>query len=163
SDMQEQLAELRRRVARIDRKYAAPSRPPPPRPVPVEPEFDPSEFMSGNVVETALGRHFETERCWERHRRHGSFDISCLAELPAEFDELIAYNGKPYDQPLLETRDRMTRSRPPFGRMEHVDLLHSARRLWKLRFDSCRLVELESQILGVERQGDLPGELIPYV
>ena len=47
--------------------------------------------------------------------------------------------------------------------MEHLDLLHGARRLWKLRFESCRLVDLENQVLGVERQGDLPGALIPYV
>jgi hypothetical protein len=57
----------------------------------------------------------------------------------------------------------MARSKPPFGRLEHLDLLFGARRLWKLRFDSCRLVELENQILGVEREGDLPGEMIPYV
>jgi len=25
------------------------------------------------------------------------------------------------------------------------------------------LVELENQVLGIERQGDLPGEMIPYV
>jgi len=56
----------------------------------------------------------------------------------------------------------MTRSRPPFARMEHLDLLFGARRLWKLRLESCRLMELENQILGVEREGDLPGELIPY-
>src|SRR5208282_5522705 len=49
-----------------------------------------------------------------------------------------------------------------FGRMEHLDLLFGARRLWKLRLESCRLAELENQILGVERQGDLPGEMIPY-
>jgi hypothetical protein len=47
--------------------------------------------------------------------------------------------------------------------MEHLDLLYGARRLWKLRFDSCRLVDLENQVLGVERHGDLPGALIPYV
>ena len=35
--------------------------------------------------------------------------------------------------------------------------------MWKLRLESCRLVELENQILGVEREGDLPGEMIPYV
>jgi tetratricopeptide (TPR) repeat protein len=46
--------------------------------------------------------------------------------------------------------------------MVHLDLLFGARRLWKLRLDSCRLVDLEHRILGVERQGDLPGELIPY-
>jgi tetratricopeptide (TPR) repeat protein len=85
-----------------------------------------------------------------------------LSEHLAQFDVLITYNGKTYDQPLLETRYRMARSRPPFARMAHLDLLFGARRLWKLRLESCRLVELEHRILGVERQGDLPGELIPY-
>ena len=91
---------------------------------------------------------------------------SVLAALEAhlsDFDVLVTYNGKSYDQPLLETRYRMNRRQSPLGRLPHLDLLHGARRLWKLRFDSCRLVQLEQQILGVERQGDLPGELIPYV
>jgi tetratricopeptide (TPR) repeat protein len=85
-----------------------------------------------------------------------------LADYLSRFDVLITYNGKSYDQPLLETRYRMARARPPFARMAHLDLLHGARRLWKLRLDSCRLVELENRILGLEREGDLPGEMIPY-
>jgi len=91
---------------------------------------------------------------------------SVLAALEAhlnEFDVLITYNGKSYDQPLLETRYRMTRHKPPFARLGHLDLLHGARRLWKLRMESCRLVQLEQEILGFHREGDLPGELIPYV
>jgi uncharacterized protein len=88
--------------------------------------------------------------------------LSRLAEYLEPFDVLITYNGKSYDQPLLETRFRMVRARHPFGRMEHLDLLFGARRLWKLRLESCRLVDLENRILGVEREGDLPGELIPY-
>src|ERR1700693_4669504 len=56
----------------------------------------------------------------------------------------------------------MGRARPPCTRMEPLDLLFGARRLWKLRLESCRLVDLENRILGVERQGDLPGEMIPY-
>ena len=88
--------------------------------------------------------------------------LASLGEHLARFDVLITYNGKAYDQPLLETRYRMVRARPPFARMEHLDLLFGARRLWKLRLDSCRLVDLEYQVLGVERQGDLPGEMIPY-
>ena len=52
---------------------------------------------------------------------------------------------------------------PPFARMFHFDLLYGARRLYKLAFDSCRLVELENQILGVERIGDVPGSMIPYL
>jgi uncharacterized protein len=51
----------------------------------------------------------------------------------------------------------------PFGRLAHLDLLHGARRLWKMRLESCRLMLLEQQILGFEREGDVPGELIPYI
>jgi uncharacterized protein YprB with RNaseH-like and TPR domain len=89
--------------------------------------------------------------------------LHALNEHLAEFDVLITYNGKSYDQPLLETRYRMTRHKPPFSALRHLDLLHGARRLWKLRLDSCRLMQLEQQILGVFREGDLPGEMIPYV
>jgi hypothetical protein len=91
---------------------------------------------------------------------------SQLAALEAhlnEFDVLITYNGKTFDQPLLETRYRMTRAKPPFERLRHVDLLHGARRLWKLRMENCKLIQLEQEILGVCREGDLPGHLIPYV
>jgi tetratricopeptide (TPR) repeat protein len=79
------------------------------------------------------------------------------------FRVLITYNGRAYDQPLLETRYRLNRARPPFTALDHLDLLHGARRLWKLRFESCRLVDLENAILGVERHGDMPGALIPYI
>lgn len=89
--------------------------------------------------------------------------LQALNQHLSEFDVLITYNGKSYDQPLLETRFRMTRHAPPFGRLAHLDLLYGARRLWKLRLENCRLVQLEEQILGFHREGDLPGELIPYV
>lgn len=89
--------------------------------------------------------------------------LRTLADDLADAEVLVTYNGRAYDEPLLATRYAMSRLRPPFGRMTHVDLLYSARRLWKLRFESCRLVELESQILGIERQGDVPGSLIPHL
>ena len=89
--------------------------------------------------------------------------LDALARHLQPFRVIVTYNGRAFDQPLLETRYRMHRARPPFTRMEHLDLLYGARRLWKLRFESCRLVDLESQILGVEREGDIPGALIPYV
>jgi uncharacterized protein YprB with RNaseH-like and TPR domain len=89
--------------------------------------------------------------------------LSALTEHLRLFKVLITYNGRIYDQPLLETRYRMSRARPPFTELAHLDLLFGSRRLWKLRFESCRLVQLENWILGVEREGDLPGELIPYV
>ncbi|MCX6614184.1 MAG: ribonuclease H-like domain-containing protein [Acidobacteria bacterium] len=98
-------------------------------------------------------------------REHGE-EASALHSLAAylsEFDTLVSYNGRSYDQPLLETRYTLARQKTPFSRLEHLDLLYGARRLWKLRFESCRLVELERQILGHERVGDVPGEMIPQL
>ena len=94
-DIQEQLAQLRRRIARIDRKYAdakpatapAPAFPPPFRPA----KYFVEEYLSGEEVSTPLGTHFETERFWERHRRHGHLDISALNDLP--HDLLDALSG----------------------------------------------------------------------
>lgn len=89
--------------------------------------------------------------------------LTALEDHLSSFDVLITYNGKSYDQPLLETRYRMNRSRTPFARLSHVDLLYGARRIWKLRLNNCRLMQLEQDILGFYRDGDVPGELIPYI
>jgi hypothetical protein len=88
--------------------------------------------------------------------------LAGLAEFLRWYDVLVTYNGKSYDAPLLETRYRLARKPFPLERMFHLDLLHGARQLWKLRLQNCRLMELESEILGLLREGDLPGELIPY-
>jgi len=233
----EQLAHLRQTVAGIDRKYAGL---PKPSPAPRTSGFV-EELLSGEVVETPFGKHFETEKLYPPHQRYGSYEISDLIELPhdlldslsdgaipsahpttwafldtettglaggsgtcafligvgsidgegfrvrqffmrdyceepsvlhslaaylARFDVLITYNGKSFDQPLLETRYTMCRAllntTHPFASMEHLDLLYGARRLFKLRLESCRLVNLEYRILGLEREADVPGELIPY-
>lgn len=89
--------------------------------------------------------------------------LTAVEEHLREFDVLVTYNGKTYDQPLLETRYRMNRSRTPFDRLPHVDLLYGARRLWKLRLSSCKLMQLENDVLGFQREGDVAGELIPYI
>src|SRR5437762_3136015 len=84
-DIREQLAYLRQTVARIDRKYAAPPFPQS-RPRPSEAENPANrgfveDLLSGEVVETPHGKHFETEKLYARHRRHGNFDISDLIDL----------------------------------------------------------------------------------
>jgi uncharacterized protein len=105
----------------------------------------------------ALRQYFMREYAEERSL------LFALEQQLQEFDVLITYNGRSYDQPLLETRFRMNRHKHPFARLEHLDLLYGARRLWKLHLENCRLMQLERDILGFEREGDLPGELIPYV
>ncbi|HZS50016.1 MAG TPA: ribonuclease H-like domain-containing protein [Bryobacterales bacterium] len=88
--------------------------------------------------------------------------LAGLASLLSRFEVLITYNGKAYDAPLLESRYCLRRMASPLSRLAHLDLLFAARRLWRLRLESCRLIQLENEILGVERQGDLLGEMIPY-
>src|ERR1039458_4825473 len=85
-DLQEQLAALRRRVARVDRRYQGTPAPPKPK----EAAGFIQDLISGEVVRTAFGEHFETEKLWERHRRHGSVDIADLAELPEDLLELLS-------------------------------------------------------------------------
>src|SRR6202790_126581 len=79
SDFQEQLAELRRRIAKIDRKYAKPKAAPR---TPAAANNQPPEEYPWQEVTTAHGRHFETEKLFERHRRHGSIGITDLEDLP---------------------------------------------------------------------------------
>jgi uncharacterized protein len=79
------------------------------------------------------------------------------------FAQLVTFNGKMFDVPLLETRYRLNRGRWPLEEALHLDLLHPARRLWKARLESCRLVHLEAELLRVRREEDIPGDQIPQV
>jgi len=119
-------------------------------------------FLVGVGRITAEG--FRVRQFFMRDYAEEASLLAALAEHLAPFKVLITYNGRTFDQPLLETRYRLNRTRPPFTKMaHHVDLLYGARRLWKLRFESCRLVDLETQVLGFEREGDVPGSLIPFL
>ena len=92
--------------------------------------------------------------------------LAALAEHIAERPVLVTFNGKCFDWPLLENRFTMTRAirLPPLA--VHLDLLHPARALWRLRLGSVRLVELERYVLdaprlGWHREDDLASALIP--
>src|SRR5215467_14250800 len=74
---------------------------------------------------------------------------TCVAERPV----LITFNGKAFDWPLLENRFAMTRSIAAPKLAAHLDLLHPARALWKLRLGSVRLVELEQRVLDARLLG----------
>ncbi len=89
-----------------------------------------------------------------------------LAERMASRRVLVTFNGKSFDWPLLETRYAMTRSLKPCRPEAHLDLLHTARALWKLRLGSVRLTELERHVLDAPRLGwrrdhDIDSSLIP--
>jgi len=122
---------------------------------------NPYAFLAGVGQITAEG--FRLRQFFLREYSEEASMLAALADHLSNFDVLITYNGKTFDEPLLDARYQHRGQRSPFDRLAHLDLLHGARRLWKLRLESCRLMELEEQVLGFEREGDLPGELIPYV
>ncbi len=87
--------------------------------------------------------------------------LSALADSLGPNDQLVSYNGKSYDLPLLVTRFRMQARRHPFAGLAHLDLLHPTRRLFSKRWPDCRLITLEQNLLGFHRIDDLPGSEAP--
>jgi len=108
--------------------------------------------------------------------------LAAVGEELGRAGALVSFNGKSFDAPVLETRYLFHRLASGFRELPHVDVLHPARRFWKARSggaravgarafsarggldrdaDSCSLVTLEKQLLGLRRCGDVPGFEIP--
>lgn len=87
--------------------------------------------------------------------------LEAFADLLPGFTAIVSFNGKSFDVPLLRDRFLMARLRHRWRELPHLDLLHAARRTWKLRLGSCTLGVVERAALGVEREGDLPGSEVP--
>ena len=118
-------------------------------------------FLIG--IGTVEGTQFVVRQYFLRDYPEEKAILQDLGEVLGSFDGLVTYNGKTFDVPLLETRYTLARLKAPFGRLLHFDALHPARRLWKLRLESCRLTDLESAVLGIGREGDVPGSEIPGI
>ena len=93
-----------------------------------------------------------------------------LSERMAQRPVLVTFNGKSFDWPLLETRYRMTRTIPAFAPKVHLDFLHPARQLWRLRLGSVRLRDLERHVMSGDgraldwsRHDDIDSSLIPQI
>nr|MBC7245930.1 ribonuclease H-like domain-containing protein [Chloroflexota bacterium] len=77
------------------------------------------------------------------------------------FSWWVSFNGRNFDLPILATRFTCGRQEMPLAQAPHLDLLYPARRLWRQRLSSCALSSLEAGVLGMTREGDVPGWLIP--
>jgi uncharacterized protein YprB with RNaseH-like and TPR domain len=101
-------------------------------------------------------------------RQHMLFDLSAEREfiegLKSEIEPFRAcasYNGKAFDLPIIRTRFVMAIRSELTVDDSHLDLLHPARRLWRDRFGSTTLKQLEESVLDDGRTADIPGWLIP--
>jgi uncharacterized protein len=109
------------------------------------------------------GGGLEIEQFFMREYSEERSLLFALAERLAERRVLVTFNGKSFDWPLLETRYRMSRKVPPPTPRAHLDFLHPARNLWRLRLGSVRLSELERHVLSWDRGADLLSDLIPRI
>lgn len=114
----------------------------------------------GVTVRQFLSPGFEHERA----------QLAALADWMRDRSQLLTFNGRTFDVPLLEMRFSYNRLAWPWGHLPHLDALHPARRFWRGRPEiagpdpddsSCSLGVLERRLSGVHRVGDVPGFEIP--
>jgi len=89
--------------------------------------------------------------------------LSAVNELLSNFEAIVSYNGKTFDVPLIQSRFIMSGMKLNLKDPGHFDLLYPARRLWKRRLENCSLSTVERDILGVIRENDVPGYLVPEI
>jgi len=109
------------------------------------------------------GGGLEIEQLFMREYSEERSLLFALRERIADHPVVVTFNGKSFDWPLLETRYRMTRKISVPTPRAHLDFLHPARHLWRLRLGSVRLSELERHVLGWDRGADLLSGLIPQI
>lgn len=105
---------------------------------------------------------FEIKQFFLREPGEEISQLTTFEEYIAGAQTLVTYNGKAFDLPLLTTRFIFNLLPSPVNDLYHIDLLHLARRLWKLRLPSRTLGNIETFILEFQRSGmDIPGWMIP--
>ena len=109
------------------------------------------------------GGGLEIEQFFLREYSEERSMLFALQERIAEHPVVVTFNGKSFDWPLLETRYRMSRKISVPAPRAHLDFLHPARNLWRLRLGSVRLSELERHVLGWDRGADLLSGVIPQI
>jgi uncharacterized protein len=108
--------------------------------------------------------HFHLVQFFMRDPSEEGALLLALEEFLAPCKALVSFNGKSFDAPLLNTRYALAGWKSPLVDMQHVDLLHLARRLWRDRLPSRTLGNLEVQILGTSRtEEEVPGWMIPQM
>ncbi|MFW6252972.1 MAG: ribonuclease H-like domain-containing protein [bacterium] len=85
--------------------------------------------------------------------------LAHIAEYLTPESCVVSYNGKSFDLNVLQTRFLMNAI--PWTKPRQLDLLYPVRRLYRSRLPRCNLSTVERDLLGVQRNGDIPGAEVP--
>jgi uncharacterized protein YprB with RNaseH-like and TPR domain len=103
---------------------------------------------------------FVAEQVFARHYAEEPALLRYVRDFLGRFETVVTYNGLRFDLPFIETRLAANRI-PPLRPFASVDLLYTARRLFREMLPNCRLATVERHVRGIRRTGDIPGRLIP--
>ena len=106
------------------------------------------------------GEDFVLRQYFARHYGEEAALVAGVSEQARGFEALVTFNGKSYDAPFLAARALSLGVELKLPR-HHLDLLHHARRRWRLELPDCRLTTLEWRVCRRRRVGDVPGDEIP--
>jgi uncharacterized protein YprB with RNaseH-like and TPR domain len=116
-----------------------------------------SEFL-GSTGDFVVRQFFMRNPGEERAQLH------LVEETLSNCTGIVSFNGRAFDLPLIQSRFILARMPVPLTRAPHLDLLPPARRLWRARYGSCSLGNLERNVLGYQRTAeDVPGWMIPDI
>lgn len=109
---------------------------------------------------------FEGERyvSWQGFLRSPGEEAAMLhavAEIVGGADHLVSFFGKSFDRHRLEDKMRIVGVTPPFAGRPHLDLYHPMRRLTRGALKDGKLQTMERELLGFQRERDLPGSHAP--
>lgn len=108
-----------------------------------------------------LGSEFRVEQFFLRDYPGEPEFLTLLLGRFRDDTTYVSYNGKSFDTQVLKTRFVMNGMRINFP--HQLDLLHPTRRLWRSMLTSCSLGSVEEHILGVTRELDVPGIMVPEI
>jgi uncharacterized protein len=86
--------------------------------------------------------------------------LATMDHFTSDRPALVTFNGKSFDAPYISDRLAYYGMGALSG-IPHFDVLHFSRRRWKDELPSLRLSALEKEILGVHRDDDVPGQMVP--
>jgi uncharacterized protein len=86
--------------------------------------------------------------------------LATMDHFTSDRPALVTFNGKAFDAPYISDRLAYYGMGALFG-IPHFDVLHFSRRRWKDELPSLRLSALEKEVLGVHRDDDVPGQMVP--
>jgi len=114
-------------------------------------------------AEPAAG-DFVVRQYFMRHPGEERAQLYLVEEALGACTGIVSFNGRAFDLPLIQSRFILARAPFPLAGAPHLDLLPAARRIWRARYQSCTLGNLERNVLGYQRTADdVPGWMIPEI